>query len=85
VSGPLNRAAHIDRVQLHWPLTRLHVTGSSLHAVKLLLYRCPCVPAAAVVAVAAAKQARLQELVQASELLRDMPSLADPAWLSAGE
>lgn len=33
--------------------------------------------------LAAAKQARLQELVQASELLRDMPSLAEPAWLSA--
>jgi hypothetical protein len=39
----------------------------------------------AVAAVTDGKQGRLQELVDASELLVDMPSLANPAWLSAGK
>jgi hypothetical protein len=36
------------------------------------------------VSVTDAKQARLQELLDASEMLADMPSLVDPTWLSAG-
>lgn len=36
-------------------------------------------------AVTPAKQARLQELVDCAALLVDMPSLADPSWLGAGE
>lgn len=45
----------------------------------------PSLAAADVPAVTDEKQLRLQELVDASELLVDMPSLANPAWLSAGE
>jgi hypothetical protein len=40
--------------------------------------------AAVLVSVTNAKQVRLQELLDASRMLTDMPSLVDPVWMSAG-